>query len=475
MNGSGSDILNAVAVLLAAVVTIAVGIYGGRRSRTTSDFLVASRSVGSRSNATAITGEYLSAASFLGVAGYVAKFGADALWYPVGFTAGYLGLLMFVAAPLRRSGAYTVPDFAEFRLSSARARRAAMLVVVAICVLYLIPQFQGAGLALQILLGIPAWVGAVGVGLIVIINVVSGGMRSITFVQAIQYWLKLTAIAIPALVLLAAFAGDRSDPGEHAPPRMRAATTVDITLDVKVTITDPTGITADGQVDGVAVHASALTPGAHTLGEGTTLTLDKGAATPVVTGAPVTGADWLSSGRGLGGGHPVPYVTRRHRMTTPDGDVARKQITQTYYGTTDLHTQLLWETVNGVDQRPIDLGAWLVLPELERAEHYPVVVPEYLSALAERWYGDSDLTTMLTLANTIAGNRIDDDLVEPGNIVIRPGFNKTHAVRGETLRTLCTEHYGTGMVDTWIAIVAAANGLTDPDHLVSGRRITLPS
>ena len=197
-----------------------------------------------------------------------------------------------------------------------------------------------------------------------------------------------------------------------------------------------------------------------------------GSLGPVLAAANhLTHPDFLQSGQHL----LVPYVTRRHRMTTPDGDVARKQITQTYYGTTDLHTQLLWETVNGVDQRPIDLGAWLVLPELEGAEHYPVVVPEYLSALAERWYGDSDLTTMLTLANTIAGNRIDDDLVEPGNIVIRPGFNKTHTVRGETLRTLCTEHYGTGMVDTWIAIVAAANGLTDPDHLVSGRRLTLPS
>ncbi len=173
-----------------------------------------------------------------------------------------------------------------------------------------------------------------------------------------------------------------------------------------------------------------------------------GSLGPVLAAANhLTHPDFLQPGQHL----LVPYVTRRHRMTTPDGDVARKQITQTYYGTTDLHTQLLWETVNGVDQRPIDLGAWLVLPELERAEHYPVVVPEYLSALAERWYGDSDLTTMLTLANTIAGNRIDDDLVEPGNIVIRPGFNKTHAVRGETLRTLCTEHYGTGMVDTWIA------------------------
>ena len=308
MDGSGSGILNTIAVLLAAVVTIAVGIYGGRRSRTTSDFLVASRSVDSRSNATAITGEYLSAASFLGVAGYVAKYGADALWYPVGFTAGYLGLLMFVAAPLRRSGAYTVPDFAEFRLSSPRARTAAMLVVVAICVLYLIPQFQGAGLALQILLDIPAWVGAVGVGLIVIINVVSGGMRSITFVQAIQYWLKLTAIAIPALVLLAVFAGDRSDLGDPAPPRMPAATTVDITVDVEVTVTDPTGITADGRVDGADVHGAALTPGTHTLTEGTTLALAEGAVTPVVTGAPVTGADWLSSGRGLGGGHPLYQV-----------------------------------------------------------------------------------------------------------------------------------------------------------------------
>ena len=105
-----------VAIVAAAVATVLVGAYGGRLSRTTSDFLVASRTVGPRWNAAAISGEYLSAASFLGVAGLVAKYGADALWYPVGFTAGYLGLLLFVAAPLRRSGAYTVPDFAEFRL-----------------------------------------------------------------------------------------------------------------------------------------------------------------------------------------------------------------------------------------------------------------------------------------------------------------------------------------------------------------------
>ena len=111
------------AALLAAVATVALGVYGGRLSRTTSDFLVASRSVGPRWNAAAISGEYLSAASFLGVAGLVAKYGADALWYPIGFTAGYLGLLMFVAAPLRRSGAYTVPDFTEFRLARLGSER----------------------------------------------------------------------------------------------------------------------------------------------------------------------------------------------------------------------------------------------------------------------------------------------------------------------------------------------------------------
>ena len=112
MNGQSIPVVTVIALLLAAVATVAIGIYGVRFARTTSDFLVASRTVGPRWNAAAISGEYLSAASFLGVAGLIAKYGADALWYPIGFTAGYLGLLLFVAAPLRRSGAYTVPDFA---------------------------------------------------------------------------------------------------------------------------------------------------------------------------------------------------------------------------------------------------------------------------------------------------------------------------------------------------------------------------
>ncbi|MDL9946716.1 cation acetate symporter [Gordonia sp. ABSL11-1] len=338
---TGVDALTAAALALAAIATVAVGAYGGRLSRTTSDFLVASRSVGSRWNAAAISGEYLSAASFLGVAGLVAKYGADALWYPVGFTAGYLGLLLFVAAPLRRSGAYTVPDFAEFRLNSPTARLAAMTVVVVVCVLYLIPQFQGAGLTLHILLGAPVWIGVVAVGAIVIVNVVGGGMRSITFVQAFQYWLKLTAIAIPALVLLGVFATDRSALGEPAPPRVDAATTVDITTDVTVTVVETTGLTVTGVLDGRTVDGAPIpSTGPHVLGAGTIVHLDAGAATPVVEGAPTTGSDWIASGGGLGGRHPLfevlslivatflgtmglPHVLVRF-YTNPDGRSARR-------------------------------------------------------------------------------------------------------------------------------------------------------
>ena len=104
--------LTLAALLLAALATVAIGAYGVRLARTTSDFLVASRSVGPRWNAAAISGEYLSAASFLGVAGLIAKYGADALWYPVGFTAGYLGLLMFKAGSVTDIGkSHVNPNF----------------------------------------------------------------------------------------------------------------------------------------------------------------------------------------------------------------------------------------------------------------------------------------------------------------------------------------------------------------------------
>jgi Na+(H+)/acetate symporter ActP len=194
---------------IAAVVlaTVLVGFFGLRLSRTTGDFYVASRTVPPWWNASAIGGEYLSAASVLGIAGLILLRGEAALWFPVGYTTGYLMLLFFVAAPLRRSGAYTIPDFTQARLESLAVRRVTSVLVIVIGWFYIVPQLQGAALTVGIATGLPRWSGAVAVAVIVGVVVAAGGMRSITFVQAFQFWLKLTALAIPVVVLLFAMRG----------------------------------------------------------------------------------------------------------------------------------------------------------------------------------------------------------------------------------------------------------------------------
>ncbi|MCX4544715.1 cation acetate symporter [Streptomyces sp. NBC_01565] len=255
------------AVTVVVLVTVLVGALGLRISRTTSDFYVASRTVGPRLNAAAISGEYLSAASFLGIAGLVLLQGPQMLWYPVGYTAGYLVLLMLVAAPLRRSGAYTLPDFAEARLESQAVRRIAVLFVIGVGWLYLLPQLQGAGLTLAILTGAPHWVGGAVVAVVVTVAVAAGGMRSITFVQAFQYWLKLTALLVPAFFLIGAWAGDGAPRARFdAPAVFREHTAVTLADDVRLTFDEPLTLTVTGQVDGRSYDGSeplALSAGQH--------------------------------------------------------------------------------------------------------------------------------------------------------------------------------------------------------------------
>ncbi|GAA4130393.1 cation acetate symporter [Streptomyces tunisiensis] len=271
------------AVALVAVATVLVGAFGLRISRTTSDFYVASRTVGPRLNAAAISGEYLSAASFLGIAGLVLVQGPDMLWYPVGYTAGYLVLLLFVAAPLRRSGAYTLPDFAEARLSSHVVRRLAGTLVVGVGWLYLLPQLQGAGLTLTVLTGAPDWLGAMIVAAVVTVIVAAGGMRSITFVQAFQYWLKLTALLVPALFLVIAWQSDGAPShafDEPAEFREQRVVRVDDTVDLRLTA--PLTVTVDGAVGG-REHEDAevsLPAGTHRIDGGTRLTFAEGAEVP---------------------------------------------------------------------------------------------------------------------------------------------------------------------------------------------------
>ncbi|MEN3266966.1 MAG: hypothetical protein V7646_3860 [Pseudonocardia sp.] len=326
---------------LVALASAVIGSLGVRVVRSTSDFLVASRTVGPAANAGAISGEYLSAASFLGIAGLILRDGADALWYPVGFTAGYLALVLFVAAPLRRSGAYTVPDFAEARLRSPLLRKICTIFVVIIGWLYLLPQLQGAGLTVTTVTGLPTWTGIVAAAVVVVATVVLGGMRSITFVQAFQYWLKLTALALPAIIALIFFLSDQRSFDRPAPPQFPDRTTVDIRTDVVLQVVTPVNFIASGELDGVP-HAAAPVRwevGTHTVEAGAVLEFPGGSAVPVVAGAPATDESWLApfpKGRDDGllatyslilalflGTMGLPHVLVRF-YTNPDGRAARR-------------------------------------------------------------------------------------------------------------------------------------------------------
>jgi Na+(H+)/acetate symporter ActP len=321
-------------------VSAVIGSIGVRVARSTSDFLVASRTVGPVANASAISGEYLSAASFLGIAGLIMREGADALWYPIAFVAGYLALVLFVAAPLRRSGAYTVPDFAEARLASPALRRVCTLFVLIIGWLYLLPQLQGAGLALTTLTSLPAWSGVAAAGVVVLLTVVGGGMRSITFVQAFQYWLKLTALAVPAVIVAGIFLSDARTFDRPAAPEFPADTVVQVRTDVLLDVAEPVRFEATGTLDG-APERGPLTwqPGRHEVEAGSRLTFTAGTPVPTVAGSPTTDREWLEPMAGDAGNQlleiysiliagflgtmGLPHVLVRF-YTNPDGRAARR-------------------------------------------------------------------------------------------------------------------------------------------------------
>ena len=202
--------------LVTVVATLWMGFRSARTSKSAADFFVAGRSVSVGWNASAISGEYLSAASFMGVAGMVMSSGYDALWYPVCYACGYLFLLLFIAGPLRRFGAYTIPDFAEGRYDSPVFRKIAVVFVLFIGFFYTMPQMKGAGTTLAYVFkdidffgqkGLPYWVGVVVVGAVITLNVALGGMKGITLIQAFQYWIKMFAISVPIFVLASVYGG----------------------------------------------------------------------------------------------------------------------------------------------------------------------------------------------------------------------------------------------------------------------------
>ena len=312
MTATLTEVAAMAAIALVMILTIGVGARGIRIARTPADFMVAAREVSPRLNAAAISGEYLSAASFLGIVGLIFTQGLGSLWYSVGYFAGYLVLLLLVAAPLRRFGAYTIPEFVGGRIKSARLQRTSTALVLVIGWFYLLPQMDGAGLTLQVFLGIPYWIGVLVLGVVVTGNIAMGGMKGVTFVQAFQYWLKICAIGVPAVVLVVlAGHGTTANLEPYREPVFARATEVRIPETMTFSVARPTGVGVSGTLDGHRYSPGSravLPPGRHTAAAGAGLRFSAGAQVPRKIGlVPSGGPAWSSPfvAGGASGSHPL--------------------------------------------------------------------------------------------------------------------------------------------------------------------------
>jgi cation/acetate symporter len=200
--------VNGTAVAVFAVVvgiTLYVTYWASKRVRSATGFWAAGRGITGTQNGFAIAGDYMSAASFLGIAGIIFYSGFDGVLYAVGFLVAFLTVLLLLAERMRNAGKFTIADVLAFRLRERPARTAAALGTLAVVAFYLIAQMVGAGLIIQALVGIDYYVAVVLTGLFMLVYVVFGGMLATTWVQIIKAVLLMTAATVLTVWTLAEF------------------------------------------------------------------------------------------------------------------------------------------------------------------------------------------------------------------------------------------------------------------------------
>lgn len=186
-------------------LTIFITWWAKRRSASASGFFVAGRSLKGWQNGLAICGDYMSAASFLGIAGLVSLYGFDGLIYSFGFIVGWALIVIIVAEPLRNAGKYTLADVMAYRLKARPVRAAAAASSLTIGMLYMLAQLVGAGVIASILLPISGSTAIIGVGVLMILYVMLGGMVSTTYVQIFKAVLVFSASVFLVVLLLSKF------------------------------------------------------------------------------------------------------------------------------------------------------------------------------------------------------------------------------------------------------------------------------
>src|SRR5690625_3979636 len=205
----GNPIANIAIFLVFVAITLYAVLRASRKTKTATDFYGGGRSFTGTQNGTAIAGDYLSAASFLGIVGAIAIYGYDGFLYSIGFLVAWLVALLLVAEMLRNTGKFTMADVLSFRLRQRPVRIAAATSTLAVSIFYLLAQMAGAGALVSLLLGIDSEIGqslviAI-VGILMIFYVFIGGMKGTTWVQIIKATLLLIGVGIMSVWMLALF------------------------------------------------------------------------------------------------------------------------------------------------------------------------------------------------------------------------------------------------------------------------------
>lgn len=184
------------------VLTLALSTYLGRQAKSSAGYFAAHGQIPWFVNGVAFAGDYLSAASFLGICGMIAFYGYDGFLYSIGYLAGWIVALFVVAEPMKRLGKFTFADALNAKFNSRGIKLAAGTSTLAVSIFYLIPQMVGAGVLVQPLLGMPHWAGVVLVGAVVIFIVVTAGMVSTTWVQFIKGSLLVAFSTVLTVLIL---------------------------------------------------------------------------------------------------------------------------------------------------------------------------------------------------------------------------------------------------------------------------------
>ena len=191
--------------LLIVALTLAITWWAARRTRSTQEFYAAGRSVGAFQNGLALAGDYMSAASFLGIAGLVALRGYDGMIYATGWLVGWPALMFLIAEPVRNLGKYTFADVVAFRLRPVPVRIAAACGGILTVLFYTIAQMVGAGNLISLMFGMRYEWAVAGVGAVMLAYVLFGGMLATTWVQVIKAVLLLVGVSLLTAMVLAQF------------------------------------------------------------------------------------------------------------------------------------------------------------------------------------------------------------------------------------------------------------------------------